>query len=229
MATIQNDRRILDAARAVFVADPGARIALVADRAGVGIGALYRRYGSKSGLLRRLCADGLRHQLAAAEAALADLGDPWRAFSRFVERVVDADTYVLVHRVAGALPPDDELAGEWARVRRLNDRLFERTRAAGVLRPGVDAEDLAAVFELVAAVRIGAGERGRQLRGRYLALLLEALRAPDPKLVRSLTAQVSRAGPRAAPNPATTGRAGVRARPAGGGTRPPAGGGCSAR
>ena len=43
----RNDRRILEAAREVFVADPSAPIAAVAARAGVGIGALYRRYGSK--------------------------------------------------------------------------------------------------------------------------------------------------------------------------------------
>jgi AcrR family transcriptional regulator len=37
---------ILDAAREVFLADPAAPIAVVAKRAGVGIGALYRRYVS---------------------------------------------------------------------------------------------------------------------------------------------------------------------------------------
>jgi AcrR family transcriptional regulator len=47
----RNDQRILDAAREVFVADPGAPIAAVAKRAGVGIGALYRRYASKEELL----------------------------------------------------------------------------------------------------------------------------------------------------------------------------------
>ena len=63
----RNDRRILDAARAVFVADPGAPIAAVAEHAGVGISALYRRYASKEELLRRLCGDGLKVYLAAAK------------------------------------------------------------------------------------------------------------------------------------------------------------------
>jgi AcrR family transcriptional regulator len=56
----RNDQVILDAARAVFVADPTAPIAAVAERAGVGISALYRRYPSKEALLRTLCLDGLR-------------------------------------------------------------------------------------------------------------------------------------------------------------------------
>jgi AcrR family transcriptional regulator len=42
----RNDRLILDAAREVCLADPAAPIAAVAKRAGVGIGALYRRYVS---------------------------------------------------------------------------------------------------------------------------------------------------------------------------------------
>ena len=55
----RNDQRILDSARAVFVADPGAPITAVAKHAGVGISALYTRYGSKEELLRTLCTDGL--------------------------------------------------------------------------------------------------------------------------------------------------------------------------
>src|SRR5690349_17301836 len=86
----RNDQRVLDAARAVFTADPGARIAAVAARAGVGISALYRRYRSKDELLQRLCLDGLRRYIAAAEAALADDGDPWAAFATFMRRCLDA-------------------------------------------------------------------------------------------------------------------------------------------
>ena len=76
----RNDRLILDAAREVFTADPSAPVSDVAERAGVGISALYRRYASKEDLLRRLCAEGLGIYIAAAEDALADEGDPWNAF-----------------------------------------------------------------------------------------------------------------------------------------------------
>ena len=105
----RNDRKILDAAREVFVADPEAPISKVAQRAGVGISALYRRYASKEDLLRRLCADGLRSYIAAAEDALADEGDPWAAFADFMRRVVDADTHSLTLRLAGTFTPTDEL------------------------------------------------------------------------------------------------------------------------
>ena len=174
----RNDQRILDAARAVFVADPGAPIAAVAEHAGVGIGALYRRYASKEELLRRLCGDGMTAYIAAASEALADDGDPWEAFARFMRRVVDADTHSLTSRLAGTFTPTEELIRDAAAGQELNERLFERTRAAGVLRPDLDVNDLSFVFEQVASVRLGDQARTAQLRHRYLALLLEAMRAP---------------------------------------------------
>src|SRR3712207_7260781 len=83
----RNDWLIMDAAREVFIADPAAPIAAVAKRAGVGIGALYRRYASKEELLRRLCSEGLRRYIAEAEAALADEDDPWATFAAFMRRI----------------------------------------------------------------------------------------------------------------------------------------------
>jgi AcrR family transcriptional regulator len=176
---VRNDQRILDAARAVFVADPGAPIATVAERAGVGISALYRRYASKEELLRRLCADGLKTYIAAAEQALADDRDPWEAFAGFMRRVVDADTHSLTSRLAGTFTPTEELNRDAAVAQELNERLFERTRASGAIRADLDVNDLSMVFEQVASVRLGDEARTGQLRHRYLALLLEAMRRPS--------------------------------------------------
>ena len=175
----RNDQRILDAAREVFVANPGAPIAAVAARAGVGISALYRRYASKEELLRRLCAEGLQQYIAEAEAALADEGDPWAAFSAFMRRIVDADTHSLVLRLAGTFVPTDELYRDSQKAQDLNVQLFERTKAAGAIRSDVEAVDIALLFEQLAAVRVADEERTRQLRHRYLALVLDALHTPS--------------------------------------------------
>jgi AcrR family transcriptional regulator len=171
----RNDRAILDAAREVFVADPKAPISAVAERAGVGIGALYRRYGSKEDLLRRLSADGLRVYIHAVEDALADEDDPWEAFAKFMRRIVDADTHSLTLRLAGTFIPTEGLYRESERAQELNMRLFERTRAAGAIRSDIEVDDIALLLEQLAAVRVGDEERTRQLRRRYLALLLDAL------------------------------------------------------
>src|ERR687898_382516 len=122
----RNDRRILDAARAVFVADAGA------------------------------------------------------PFARFMRRVVDADTHSLTSKLAGTFTPTDELNRDAATAQELNQRLFERTRASGAIRPDLDVNDLSMVFEQLASIRIGDEARTSQLRHRYLALLLEAMRTPSP-------------------------------------------------
>jgi AcrR family transcriptional regulator len=172
----RNDGAILAAAREVFVADPKAPISAVAKRAGVGIGALYRRYGSKEDLLRRLSADGLRVYIAAVEYALADEGDVWEAFAEFMRRIVEADTHSLTSRLAGTFTPTEELYRDSSRAQELNERLFRRIREADAIRPDVEVDDIALLFEQLAAVRMGDPERTRQLRRRYLALLLGALR-----------------------------------------------------
>ena len=86
----RNDARILQAAREVFINDADAPIAAVAVRAGVGIGALYRRYGSKEEMLRQLSREGLTRYIALVEAALADTQDPGAAFATFMRDAVIA-------------------------------------------------------------------------------------------------------------------------------------------
>jgi AcrR family transcriptional regulator len=175
----RNDRLILEAARAVFVEDPEAPVSAVAERAGVGISALYRRYASKEELLRKLCLDGLHRYIAAVEAAVEDAGDPWDAFARFMRRVVEADTASLTLRLAGTFTPNEELYRESARAQELNVRLLARTRAAGAIRPDLVVDDLGMLQEQLAAIRAGDPERTMQLRRRYLGLVLDALRMPD--------------------------------------------------
>jgi AcrR family transcriptional regulator len=179
----RNDERILESARAVFVADPTAPISAVAKHAGVGISALYRRYPSKEDMLRRLCADGLDRYIAAAEAAVADDGDPWESFAAFMRRAVDADSSTLTQRLAGTFEPTEELWRAAEHAGKLNVELFERTRAAGAIRADADVNDLGLIFEQIASIRLGDRERTRQLRRRYLALALAGLRAPaEPEL-----------------------------------------------
>ena len=192
----RNDQRILDAARAVFVADPGAPIAAVSEHAGVGISAQYRRYPSKEELLRGLCGVGLATYIAAAVVARPDEGDLWEAFARFMRRVVDADTHSLTTRLAGTFTPTDELNRDAGIAQELNERLVERARAAGAIRDDLDVNDLSMVFEQLASIRLGDEARTRQLRHRYLALLLEAMHGPassplpgPPPTWRELTAR----------------------------------------
>jgi AcrR family transcriptional regulator len=174
----RNDQLILEAARDVFVNDPQAPIATVAARAGVGIAALYRRYRSKDELLQRLAGDGLARYIAAAEAALADGGAPWAAFARFLHRSLDAGAGSLTVRLAGTFTATEELQELGRTAFAVTQRLLDRTRAAGALRPDIEVADVSLLLEQLQAIQVGDPQRSGQLRHRYLALVLEALQLP---------------------------------------------------
>src|SRR4051794_4748355 len=171
----RNDLLILVAAREVFTANPEAPIAAVAERAGVGISALYRRYPSKEDLLRRLTREGQERYIAETETALADEGDPWEAFALFMRRVVEADTHSLTLHLAGTFTPTDEQWREGDRAAELTLDLLERTKRLGGLRPEIGLGDMTMIFELLAAVTMGDPVRTNELRQRYLSLILESL------------------------------------------------------
>ena len=96
----RNDGRILDAAREVFLTDPDAPVAAVANRAGVGISALYRRYDNKEDLLRELARDALTRYVGDLQAALSDDRDPWTVYRDYLIRVVDGGSQALAQRLA---------------------------------------------------------------------------------------------------------------------------------
>ena len=171
----RNDELILEAAHQVFVADPEAPISDVAQRAGVGISALYTRYASKDDLLRRLCTDGLERFIDETEAAAADEREPWTVFSEYMQRMVDADTSSLTLALAGKFSPTPEMFALAERANRASQALFKRIKSE--LRQGVAVHDISLVFELVAAVRVANPGRTKQLRRRYLAVILDGLRA----------------------------------------------------
>jgi AcrR family transcriptional regulator len=170
----RNDQLILDAARAVFIADPAAPITAVAKHAGVGISALYSRYGSKEELLRKLCSDGLETFVAETEAALADDRDHWTVLASYMRRLVDADTSSMTVALAGTFTPTEEMFTLAARGGQLLGELVDRV--SDVLRPGIATHDLSVITELVASVKQPDAGRTRELRQRYLAVILDGLR-----------------------------------------------------
>jgi len=172
----RNDELILAAARTVFMRDPTAPIAEVAKEAGVGISALYRRYESKEHLVQSLCSDGLHRFIHIAESALADDGDPWETFVGFIRRIIDADVHSLTVHLAGTFTPTEQMGRLADEANSLLARLFRRTKAAGAVRADLQLNDLAMIFEQMAAIRLGDAERTRSLRRRYLTLQLDAMR-----------------------------------------------------
>jgi AcrR family transcriptional regulator len=173
----QNDELILQAAREVFLADPTAPISAVAERAGVGIGALYHRYAGKEDLLRTLCRNGQEIYLTEIKRALASDDEPWEAFTGFLRRIVAANTHGLTVRLAGTFVPTAEQLALAEEMQALAIELFERVRPTGLLRDDVTYLDVEFLLEFLASVKLGNAGRTAELRQRHLAVIIDGLRA----------------------------------------------------
>ncbi|MQY04390.1 hypothetical protein ACRB68_24430 [Actinomadura sp. RB68] len=171
----RNDELIREAARAVFTADPGAPISAVAEQAGVGISALYRRYKNKEELLQRLADEGMDRYLEQVNAALADERDAWTAFADFMRRCLDIGAGSLTMRLAGSFPVTEEMSRKGQEIHAATQRLLERTREAGALRPGVEVGDISVLLEHLHTIRIGDDERMNRLQHRYLTMIMDGL------------------------------------------------------
>ena len=174
----ENRDRILAAARACF-ATHGVDVPVeeIAERAGVGMGTLYRRFPTKHDLVEAVIEESLDAFVVAAEDGLAE-DDPWTGFSGFVERVLElhVENRALREVLAGTEHGRARDAVR-RRVRPLVRRLIERAHADGSLRPDFTPEDMPLVFmtggRVLEATRVVAPDLWR----RYLGLLLDGLRA----------------------------------------------------
>jgi AcrR family transcriptional regulator len=174
----RNDIEILAAAREVFLADPSAPISAVADRAKVGISALYRRYASKDDLLRELARDGLVRYIAELDRALADDCDPWTVYTDCLTRILDGGSQALAQRLAGTFTPTPDLSELAQRAGTLAAAVHDRAQRDGALRTDVTPADIVLLLETLSAVTVPNADAGQALRRRYLALFLQALHAP---------------------------------------------------
>ena len=172
----RNDRKVLDAAREVFAAQGwDAPVSAVAERAGVGMGSLYRRYGSKTELLQRLCVLAMEQNIAAAEQGLA-MDEPWDALSSYVHACVGFSAGAFAP-LAGTLQVTAEMTAAARRSNRLLARLVERAQASGALRADVTASDISGVIEQFSRPSANPGAPSSHLtQARTLAITLDGLR-----------------------------------------------------
>lgn len=166
----RNVDRIVDAAGALFEErGPDVTLEEVARRAGVGVATVYRRFGTREGLVRAVVGQAFRSGIAPVAAV--DSGDAWADLVATLEAVV---AVIAAHRVAVRLARG---TFEGDTVRTWLDTLdgpLQRARAAGVVRPELTARDLAAVVVMVLAPQHD--------RRRCLALVIDGLRPGNAAL-----------------------------------------------
>jgi AcrR family transcriptional regulator len=172
----RNDKTVLRVATEVFLElGYDAPMSLIAERAGVGMGSLYRRYRSKDDLIRRLCAVSMERVLDGAERALAEEPDGWAAFTRFMHEAV-RDGAGALGGLAGTVQNTQELVDLARRAATAMQAIIDRAHREGGLRDGVTPADLTNMC-LMLRVQFGPDkDRAEELRGRYLAVLLDGLR-----------------------------------------------------
>jgi AcrR family transcriptional regulator len=171
----RNRARLIAAARAVF-AERGLDATLddIAARAGVGTGTAYRHFDDKYELAAELLGEATQQLLDDARAAL-DCTDPWDGLVLYIETTVarqaaDRGLYdVLSGRGRAA---DKERI--WPELAAAVTELFERATRAGAIRADLTPDDVVAILAM-----LGALNHTPDRRPRYLAIVLDGLRATD--------------------------------------------------
>jgi AcrR family transcriptional regulator len=145
----RNRARILDAAENVFAVEGiDVPVDLIAEKAGVGVGTLYRHFPTKEKLCEAVLLDRLL-ALTVDARALADADDPKAAFFGFLTHFVEegAAKRDLIVAVMGAGMEHDEFSE--AVKGDLNDAigvLLQRAQAVGAVRPDVRPDAVLALL-----------------------------------------------------------------------------------
>jgi AcrR family transcriptional regulator len=174
----RNRQQILLAARAAF-AERGVTVTLdeIAQRAGVGVGTVYRRYSNKDDLIDELYEDIVAEIGAVAEAELAQ-DDPWKGLVGFFEQSLEmqASNSALKDIMTGGRHRGRErCARARERVAPLVSELFERAKQSGRLRADVTETDMAMIGVMLGAVIDSTRTTEPDAWRRYLGIVLDGL------------------------------------------------------
>jgi AcrR family transcriptional regulator len=175
----RNRQRLLAAARELF-AERGLAVTLddVAHRAGVGVGTVYRRFGSRDALVDALFEERVMEIVTLADEALAD-DDPWRSLTSFLERLValQAADRGLKEVLLGTTEGRERVARIRKQMRPRAEELVRRAQAAGALRADFAASDLPLLQMALGAVAEVVTPEHAELWRRFLTMLLDGMRA----------------------------------------------------
>jgi AcrR family transcriptional regulator len=194
----RNRHRVMDAAREVF-RERGLSVSMadVAQRAGVGVGTVYRRFGSKDELIAALFDTQIDDVAELADEALrAD--DPWAGLSRFflgVNQTLAASRGLrqLVLGQAG-IPVRQESV--FTRLHPRISKLVARAQHSGQLCEDLDPNDFPLLLTAVQAVADLTSETNPQAWRRVAELLLRSMATPrtyTPLTTPALTQPETRA------------------------------------
>lgn len=174
-----NNERLVQAAREVFARQGlSATLDDIAQHAGVGVGTIYRNFASKREIVETMYEEAVDSALADVQTAL-EIDDPWVAIVTFFEVTAanQAQDRGWCETFLGSegFGPNEHIAEKLVAVL---SPLFDRASKAGALREGVTVTDIGPIFAMLNSV-YRMSDASPDLWRRYLALLLDGLRASD--------------------------------------------------
>jgi AcrR family transcriptional regulator len=168
--------RVLEAAARVFAAEGlDAPMPAVAAAAGVGVGTIYRAFGSKEELIASLAADRIERFGEEAQEAL-DAPDPWAALIGLFELTAErqASDYIVTEALAWTF--DHPRVVEAQRMTASATReLIARAKEHGGLRRDFEPEDLPLFFAALGAAQ-HATPRASRAWTRMFTMMIDGLR-----------------------------------------------------
>ncbi len=152
----------------------------IARDAGVGVGTVYRHFPTKDELVGALALERFKRLRELALEALT-IEDPLSSFEFFIRTAAQIQTEdralseVLVSR-----PETIAAAAEHVDMLALTDQVLTRAQKAGVMRADADPRDIPMIMCALA----GTTHTPFADPDRYIAIVLDGLRAPDAKRSR---------------------------------------------
>lgn len=173
----RNRLRILDAAAELF-AERGLQVSLdeVAERAGVGVGTVYRRFPDREALIDALFQARVEEFIGIANEAAAD-PDPWAGLTRFIELGVE---FHGRNRAVKELMFSAPGGREWvdrvrARIRPIVGRMVKAAQQQGRLRPDLHTLDVPMITLMLASAMEFTGGVGTESWRRLLGIVIDGL------------------------------------------------------
>ena len=182
-AAANRERLLAAAANAVKRDGERVPMSVIAARAGVGIGTLYRHYPSRSKLLAALAERSYRLVLDHARVAAASREPATTAIARFLEQTIAARDDLILPLHGGPVETDARTVALRTEISDLLDQVLARGRTDGTIRADVTAVDLIITGAILAQPLAHANDwdtLARRQAGIYLAGLADTGSGPLP-------------------------------------------------
>jgi AcrR family transcriptional regulator len=181
-ADAQRNRERIIAGAAALIGERGPDVPMedIAQRAGVGVGTLYRRFPDRHSLIREVAVDMFRRVTEVAAAALAEAPTGWDAVVRLVRHCAEPDLGALSGALRGWLAEhrdaDEELRDLTAIWLERFELAVHRAQSEGAMRADIDGADLLRLISLVTCrMPELPAEANREATARYIEIVIDGL------------------------------------------------------